>query len=200
MVGAVALNGPRRTLEGKRPYRMRSADERRPYKKSGNKARRPGSHLTRKLICPMFSPAEKFELTAIPVVTAAVAWLAPRPGATLEAGELIAGAALLILVQGFFRDLWLLRQARRQSAAAPAREARCMCVESALGMTGIVAGIGLVGLGFTRSIVLNPLVLAAAVFAAMAVGFLLKDFVFEWAPWKIYREKDHAQVIFRWRK
>ncbi len=146
------------------------------------------------------SPAEKFELAAIPVVTAGVAWLAPHTGVTLEVGELIAGAALLILVQGFFRDLWLLRQARRQSAAAPARAARCMCVESALGMTGVVAGIGLVGLGFTRSVFLSVPVLATAVFVAMAVGFFLKDFVFEWNPWKIYREKDHAQVIFRWRK
>lgn len=146
------------------------------------------------------SPAEKFELAAIPVVTAGVAWLAPHRGVTPEAGELIAGAALLILVQGFFRDLWLLRQARRQSAAALAREARCMCVESALGLTGLVAGIGLVGLGFNRPVFLSAPVLATAVFAAMAIGFLLKDFVFEWSPWKIYREKNHAQVIFRWGK
>ncbi len=147
----------------------------------------------------MLSPAEKFELAAIPVVTVGVAWLTPRAGVTVEVGELIAGAALLILVQGFFRDLWLVRQAKRQSPA-PAREARCMCVESALGLTGIVAGIGLVGLGFTRSVFLSMPVLATAVFAAMSAGFLLKDFVFEWSPWKIYREKDHAQVIFRWRK
>lgn len=153
----------------------------------------------RKLICTMFSPAEKFELAAIPVVTAGVAWLAPHAGVTLEAGELIAGVALLILVQGFFRDLWLLRQARRQ-AAAPAREARCMCVESALGLTGIVAGIGLVGLGFARTVFLHASGLAAIVFGTMTAGYLLKDFVFTWSPWKIYREKDHAQVIFRWRK
>jgi len=69
------------------------------------------------------SSAEKFELAAILVVTAGVAWLAPRTGVTLEVGELIAGAALLILLQGFVRDLWLLRQARRQQAAPPAREA-----------------------------------------------------------------------------
>ena len=75
-----------------------------------------------------------------------------------------------------------------------------MCVESALGLTGIVAGIGLVGLGFTGTIFLGPGGLALAVGAAIGAGFLLKDFVFEWSPWKIYREKDHAQVIFRWRK
>jgi hypothetical protein len=149
---------------------------------------------------PSLSGAEKFELAAIPFVTAGVAWLAPHPGLSLELGELIAGAALLILVQGFFRDLWLLRQARRRPATAPAREVRCMCVESALGLTGVVAGIGLVGLGLTRSVHLGAAALPVAVFATMATGYLLKDFVFEWSPWKIYREKDHAQVVFRWKK
>lgn len=142
------------------------------------------------------SAAEKFELGVIPVATAVVAWLTPPAGMRLEIGELLAGGALLILLQGFFRDLWLLRQARRQPPAA-VREARCMCVESALGLTGIVGGIGLVGLGFTRPVSAGASSLAAGVAIAMVAGFLLKDFVFEWAPWKIYREKDHAQVIFR---
>ena len=75
-----------------------------------------------------------------------------------------------------------------------------MCVESALGMTGVVAGIGLVGFELTAPVSVSTAGLAAGVGAAMAAGFLIKDFVFEWSPWKIYREKDHAQVIFRWRK
>ena len=149
---------------------------------------------------PPLSVAEKVELGAVVGVPTLVAWLAPRPGLTLEAGELVAGAALLILVQGFFRDLWLLRQAKRQPPATPAREARCMCVESALGMTGLVAGIGLVAAGLEGAVTLPPLGFAAAIGGTMLAGYLLKDFVFEWNPWKIHREKDHAQVIFRWRK
>jgi hypothetical protein len=146
------------------------------------------------------STAEKFELAAIPVATALAAALVPAAGLRLDLGVVVAGGALLILGQGFFRDLWLLREARRQKAAAPAREARCMCVESALGLTGVVAGIGLVGFGLTRPVAVSAAGLAAGVAAAMIAGFLLKDFVFEWSPWKIYREKNHAQVIFRWRK
>ncbi|MDI1319684.1 MAG: hypothetical protein PSW75_05745 [bacterium] len=146
------------------------------------------------------SPAEKVELAALPLGTALAAWLAPLGGLRLELGELIAGGALLILVQGFFRDLWLLRETRRKASATPAREARCMCVESALGITGVVAGIGLVGLGLTAPVSVSAASLAASVGVTMTAGFLLKDFVFEWSPWKIYREKDHAQVIFRWRK
>ena len=151
-------------------------------------------------LMPRLSPAEKVELAAIPGAMALTAWLAPRAGLGIGLGELIAGSALLILVQGFFRDLWLLREARRKPAGTPAREARCMCVESALGLTGVVAGIGLVGLGLTRPVFVSAAGLAGAVGTALLAGFLLKDFVFEWSPWKIYREKDHAQVIFRWRK
>jgi len=148
---------------------------------------------------PSLSGAERLELAAIPAVTAAVAWLAPRPAASFELGTLVAGGALLLLVQGLFRDLWLLRQARHRPAA-PAREARCLCVESVLGLTGVVAGIGLTGLGLTRPVHPGVATLTAAVSGTMAAGFLLKDFVFAWAPWRIYREKDHAQVIFRWRR
>lgn len=149
---------------------------------------------------PALSAAEKVELAAVAGVPALVAWLPSSPGLVVELGELIAGAALLILVQGFFRDLWLLRQPKRRPAATPPREAQCMCVESALGMTGLVAGIGLVAAGVDGTVTLPRLGLAAAAGGTMLAGYLLKDFVFEWNPWRIHREKDHAQVIFRWRK
>ncbi len=145
------------------------------------------------------SIAEKFELGAIPVATVLVTGLTPSSGVRLEIGELLAGGALLILLQGFCRDLWLLRQSRRQSAAST-REVSCMCVESVLGLTGVAVGIGLVGLGIARLVFLSPLVLAIGVGSTMLAGYLLKDFVFSWSPWRIYREKDHAQVNFRWRK
>lgn len=149
---------------------------------------------------PHLTPPEKFELSAIVAVTASVGWLAPSSGVRLELGELVAGAALLILLQGLFRDLWLLREARRKASTTPPRAAACMCVESALGLTGIVAGIGLVGFGLAWPFELSATCLTSAVGSVMLAGFLLKDFVFQWSPWKIYREKDHAQVIFRWGK
>lgn len=149
---------------------------------------------------PRLSPAEKFELGAIPVVATLAGWLVPRPGLRQELGELIAGGALLILLQGFCRDLWLLRAARQDKPTSPARSARCMCVESAMGLTGLAAGIALVGAGLARPVLVNAAGLAAGTGLVMVTGFLLKDFVFAWSPWKIHREKNHAQVIFRWRK
>ena len=143
---------------------------------------------------------EKFELIAIPAAVVLAAILVPQTGATIELGELIAGAALLLLLQGFVRDLWLLRQARRSPASTPVRSARCMCVESTVGLTGVIAGIALVGFGLTTPIHLTPLGFLLSIVSILGAGYLLKDFVFEWSPWKIYREKDHSQVIFRWRK
>ncbi|HEY4247565.1 MAG TPA: hypothetical protein VGM64_11950 [Lacunisphaera sp.] len=146
------------------------------------------------------SIGEKFELIAIPVVVVSTAILIPQSGTTFEIGELITGGALLLLLQGFFRDLWLLRQSRRSPSSTPTRSARCMCVESTVGLTGVIAGIALVGFGLTRPIHLSVIALVFAIASILVVGFLLKDFVFEWSPWKIHREKDHSQVIFRWRK
>jgi hypothetical protein len=93
--------------------------------------------------------------------------------------------------------LW--RQTRRATATPSARTARCLCVESAIGLTGIVAGIGLTGLGLAQPLRVSAVALVLAVGGVMAAGFFLKDLVFEWSPWRIYREKNHAQVIFRWR-
>ena len=145
------------------------------------------------------STAEKFELSAIPVATVLVARLTPPPGVRPEIGEMLAGGAMLILLQGFCRGLWLLRQSRRQSAAST-REVSCMCVESVLGLTGVAAGIGLVGFGIARLVSLSPLAFAIGTGLTMLAGYLLKDLVFSWSPWKIYREKNHAQLILRWRR
>ena len=149
---------------------------------------------------PKLSSAERVELGAILVLPLFTFYLAPKSGVSLELSELVAGAALLVLLQGFCRDLWLLRQARRSTSTTPEKHVRCMCVESAIGLTGVIAGICLVGAGLTHPVHLSAGALTGGVAAAMTFGFLLKDLVFEWSPWKIYREKDHAQVIFRWKK
>jgi len=144
------------------------------------------------------SLAEKTELCIIPSCIL-LAWLAlPRVGLQVALGEIIAGFSLVILLQGLVRDLWLLRQARRQANAAPTRAVRCMCVESALGITGVLGGFGLAGLGLSQPVFVNGLELARCLGAALVTGFLLKDFVFEWLPFRIYREANHAQVIVRW--
>lgn len=147
-----------------------------------------------------FTPVEKFEIAAIPGAVALTYFLTGERILRTELGYVIAGSALLLLLQGFCRDLWLLREARRAVAPAAGRSARCMCVESALGLSTILAGGALTLTGLSRPVELSGPVVVGLVAGGLIAGFLLKDFVFEWFPWKFYREKNHASVQFTWRK
>jgi hypothetical protein len=149
---------------------------------------------------PGLSINEKIELGCVPVCVALGGWLTPGTGLTLEIGEAIAAAALLLLIQGFFRDLYLLWESRQPANDGQTTSARCFCVESAIGLTGVIAGVSLTAIGLSRKVHWEATGLMLSIAAVLIVGFLLKDFVFEWSPWKIFREKNHAQVIFRWRK
>ena len=149
---------------------------------------------------PHLTTLEKAELSAIPVATA-VAWFAPLgPAFTLKIGGLVTAASLLLLLQGFCRDVWLWLAARRATEKPALHSAQCMCVESALGLTGILSAAGLTAFRSGPDLAVTPPELTAAVGVVLVAGFLLKDFVFEWSPWKIYRAKNHATLHFRWKK
>ena len=149
---------------------------------------------------PRLTTLEKVELSAIPFATA-LAWFAPLgPVFTLKIGGLITAASLLLLLQGFCRDVWLWVAARQATVKPAPHSAQCMCVESALGLTGIVAAAGLTAFHFGPDIAVTRPGFTTAVGAVLVAGFLLKDFVFEWSPWKIYRAKNHATLQFRWKK
>ena len=144
--------------------------------------------------------AERTELGLIPVV-GVVAWLfAGRLPATIGIGSLLLAASVLLLFQGLIRDLWLLFKRRRESQTGPRQQALCMCVESTVGVTGVVAGIILVGAASDKTLVMGQALWAALAVVVLAVGFAIKDFVFEWRPFRIRRDKDHVNLVFSWKK
>lgn len=147
---------------------------------------------------PRLSVAEKIELAAIPAGALSLGLAVPADGLRAETGTVVAAAALVLLLQGFLRDLWLLRRARKTKI--PTKEARCLCVESAIGLCGVLAGVGLVGLGLAGNLAISRIGVVATTAAILAAGFVLKDFVVSWSPWRIYREKNHGQLIVRWGK
>jgi hypothetical protein len=73
-----------------------------------------------------------------------------------------------------------------------------MCVESSVGATGIVLGASLMGLGISTPIEMTPLLWVGSVFIVTLCGFLIKDWVFQWNPWRFYKEKDHINIVFSW--
>ena len=144
-----------------------------------------------------FTLLEKAELAGM---GAATLLSSLAPSFEFRLGGIITCASLLLLLQGFCRDLWLWRAARRNPTPDAPRYAACMCVESTLGLTGILAAAGLTAFRFGPVYAITQPWLTLGVTAVLVTGFLLKDFVFQWSPWRIYREKHHATLHFKWRR
>ena len=145
------------------------------------------------------STAEKVELGLI-LIVGLVLWLsaASLPG-HISNGSLLLGSSVLLLLQGLIRDLWLLSRRNRQAQSAQPQQATCMCVESTLGVTGVVAGLIILGSSIDSQLSVDGWVWSFLAVAVLAVGFAIKDFVFELRPFRIRREKDHMNVVFSWK-
>jgi hypothetical protein len=144
------------------------------------------------------SPAEKVEVAGIVVVVGVIAALRTHLPARIELGDVVLGAAALLLVQGLVRDLARLRAARRLAAQSP-RKVTCMCAESTIGATAIFAGLILVFVA--TPVVLRPpaFVWPVAVAAVMVFGFLTRSLVLDWREKRFRWETDH-NVNVAWRK
>ena len=144
------------------------------------------------------STAEKVELGMI-LIVGIVLWLlgASLPG-HISVGSLLLGSSVLLLVQGLIRDLWLISRRNRQAQSTQPQQAMCMCVESTAGVTGVVAGLIILGSAVDSQLSLVGWVWSVLAVAVLAVGFAIKDFVLELRPFRIRREKDHMTVVFSW--
>ena len=71
-----------------------------------------------------------------------------------------------------------------------------MCLESVIGITPVaVAGL-LFGIGFCGSIPMSGGLWVLSIALVLLSGFGLKDYVFEWNPWRIRRDPDHINLVF----
>ena len=141
---------------------------------------------------------EKIELALIPIAVAAAGLAGRWLPTELGTGELLVIACLAWLVQGGLRDLWLLYVLKSQPATAPRRRLACMCLESSVGLTGVVVGVVLALCGIGGRVAFDAgrwMILAAVVFT---LGFLAKDLVISWRPLGVRRDPDHHTILFTW--
>jgi hypothetical protein len=148
----------------------------------------------------MANISEKIELALIPLLGIVFWLIAPLLPGQLNTGNLLLSMSALLLFQSLVRDLFLLAEMKREPQPAQYRSARCMCLESTIGMTGIFLGAGFLGFGINMSVVLNNWVCGILVVLTLATGFLIKDFVIETNPWRIVRDKKHVNILFKWRE
>jgi hypothetical protein len=143
--------------------------------------------------------AEWIELLLLSAV-AATGWICwPQFPAALPLWQIVLGASALLLAQSLVRDVAILFRSRRPAANEPRKEAQCFCLESTVGLTGVIAGLALFSLGSSHPITLNRREFLIAIAGTMLLCFLIKDIVISWKPFGLRREKDHLNLIVRWK-
>jgi len=115
-------------------------------------------------------------------------------------GRLLLVGSALLLLQGLIRDLSILARKAFSGSGNQSASAQCMCIESAVGAVGIIVGAGLVAAGVGTLVTMTALSWLGLVASVLIVGLVIKDYVFEWAPWRIRRDKDHMNLIFTLKK
>lgn len=145
------------------------------------------------------TPAEKIELALIPIIGIGFWLIASFLPNQMSFGSLLINASGLLLLQGFFRDLWLLSQQKKTSPDLQ-RKMQCMCAESTFGMTGILFGIILLGVGIDLAGPMPHWGWSVLVMIIMTIGFFIKDYVIEWNSFRVYKNLDHINIIFTWKK
>lgn len=150
--------------------------------------------------------ATRIEVTLLLVAVVVIAGISPRLPDSMEIGTLVAGAALALLLQGGARDVVsLLRERRRQSAgiapAEPPSEAHCLCLESTVGLAGVLAGVLVTALlADGPRVALPPAFWPVAAALIGLAGLAIRDLVIQWKPTvRILRIRDHGSIIVRFR-
>ena len=139
--------------------------------------------------------AHKTELGLIALVTGITILFQRQLPDQMESGYLILTLGLLFLFQPLLRDLWLLsRQSKIPRSSMKA--VKCMCLESGIGFIPVIASAVLIGGGFSKQISIAPIAWLIAIPTILLFGFWLKDFVFEWNPWRIRRDPNHVNMLF----
>jgi hypothetical protein len=144
--------------------------------------------------------AEIVEFSLIPAIGLGVWWWSAALPAHVEVGKLLLWASALLLLQSLLRDVWLLAKSRRKARLNPPRVAQCMCVESMIGMSGVVMGLLLFSFGIGKSVIMERWTWSTFAMVVLVVGFVIKDYVLEAKPWRLRRDKDHVNLIVKWRK
>ena len=143
--------------------------------------------------------AEKLELAALPIGGVLAYLLADWLPTEIGSGRLLLVVSALLLLQSLVRDLWLLSQGRGAPPVGGPRRGRCMCVESTLGLTGVVVGVVLLAAGLELELRMSAWAWSLLVMAVLAAGFGIKDLVLDSRPLRIRRDKDHMNIVFTWK-
>ena len=111
-------------------------------------------------------------------------------------GRFLLALASLFLLHTLVRDLVLLWKLRRQTGdeSAP-RRARCFCVETGAGV--ILLLLALVAYLWLPDDLGRPgsAVIIMGIGMSLIANYLMRDLVFSWRPFRIYRDPGHFNIV-----
>jgi hypothetical protein len=143
--------------------------------------------------------AARIELALVTVTVVALAMVVRQWPVKLAAGQFILVLSVVFLVQTLLRDIWLLLRHRLYPPQNQARKSQCFCLESMVGLSGVCLGLALIMTNLGNSITLERTTWLFSISTTMLVCYWLRDYVFSWNPWRIYKDPDHANIILAWR-
>lgn len=142
---------------------------------------------------------ERFELAAIAVLVTTIWFRVDLLPLQISVANLVLLLSGLLLLQGLIRDLAIIFIRRNRINTIDPKVARCMCLESTIGLIGVLFGVGFMLLSVFFSVEINQFSWALVVLLTSVIGFLIKDLVIQLGPWRVLREKDHQHIIFSWK-
>jgi hypothetical protein len=143
--------------------------------------------------------AGQIEVAAIGIVAAAGWLIWPHISFPKPLWRILLGLSALLFAQSLVRDVAILLLRRRSEAGRPRKEVRCLCLESAMGATGVLAAALIACWGGAIRVTLNRWEFFLAGAGIMVIGFVIKDLVVSWRPFGVRREQDHLNLIVRWK-
>ena len=140
----------------------------------------------------------RFVEPALIVVTVGLMAMFDRWPASLSVGHFVLIVSSMFLLHTLIRDLVLLYAMKRKPNDKDVRrEGQCFCIESVVGTAVLLFGLMLFGVGIGGQMTPDKIVWLSTMLVAMLINYLLRDFVFSWRPWRIYRDPNHLNIIPR---
>jgi hypothetical protein len=143
--------------------------------------------------------AESIEILVIGIVTL-LSWIVwPYYSAPIPVWQIVLNASILFLMQSLVRDVAILLRHQHSTSNEPPQEVQCFCLESSVGVCGVIIGALLAGFTSSKWITISRWEFVLGIAAVMVLGFISKDWVISWNPIGLRREKDHLNLIIRWK-
>ena len=117
---------------------------------------------------------------------------------SISIGRFVLSMALIFLIQTLLRDLWILSRQRSGTGGKSTRAISAFCVESAVGLSAVAVGCGLLFAPLPTTLNLGNPGWSISILLTMLLCFVLRDFVFQWNPWRVYKDPGHVNIVVRW--